>query len=138
MFSKDDVNYLDNPLLFALIQLKGRTSGREFSSKLKISPRYWEFVRSGNRPIGLTLLKAIAKTYPQLDGYVLAFLRDTIPPTELSPVETDPVVEIVVGKTIGNSKLKIKHNVKCPICGHIYRCAHGQNNGSEGGKNTTE
>ena len=132
MFSTDDDVLSEIPLLNALIKLKGRTSGRDFASKLKISPRYWEFVKSGNRPIGMTLLKAITKTYPQLDGYVLTFLRDTNPPTELTQEEIDPVIELVVGKTVGSSKLKIKHNVKCPICGNIYRCSHGQNNHSNG------
>jgi len=129
--SKVDVTLLEVPLLKALIQLKGKESGREFARKLKISPRYWELLYYGNRPIGITALKAIAKTFPELDGYVLAFLRDTQPPTVITIEEAQPILEISLGKTLSSSKVKNKHNVKCSVCGHITGCKHiNSQNGS--------
>jgi len=122
------VTLLENPLFNALIQLKGKDSGREFARKLQVEARYWEQIYYGRRPLGITLLKAITKTYPQLDGYVLAYLKGTPVPTELTHKQESPVIELSVGPTLGSSKLKIKHNVKCPACGHIYKCKYGNNN----------
>jgi hypothetical protein len=62
-------------------------------------------------------------------------LRGTMPPTELLPEETNPVIEFAIGKTLANSKIKIKHNVKCPVCGHIHLCKHGNDNNTHGSYN---
>lgn len=62
------------------IQSSEALSDYRFAAKLGISRQLWQFIRTGTKPIGLTLLKAMARTYPELDKEILKFLRDSNEP----------------------------------------------------------
>lgn len=50
----------------------------KFADKLGISHQLWQMTRSGKRDIGLIILKAILKAYPELDRDVLIFLSGDV------------------------------------------------------------
>jgi len=62
------------PLLEKLREKQGKLSDNAFSCGLGVSQQLWQMTRSGKRGIGLTLLKGVSKTYPDLAPYVLFFL----------------------------------------------------------------
>jgi len=65
-----------NPLLTKLNAKQGGQSDYKFADHLQITRPLWQLTRTGKTPIGLTLLKAILRTYPELTPDVLNFLRD--------------------------------------------------------------
>jgi len=65
-----------NPLLDKLIAKQGEQSDYKFADYLKITRPLWQLIRTGKRPIGLTLLRAIARVYPELHPDILDFLRN--------------------------------------------------------------
>src|SRR5512146_108047 len=62
-------------LLTKLMQREGELSDYKFAKKLGISRALWEFTRTGQKPIHLTLLKATIRTFPELCTEVIEFLR---------------------------------------------------------------
>lgn len=64
-----------NPLLDKLITQQGKQSDYRFAARLGITRPLWQATRTGKLPIGLTLLRAIIRTYPELTTDVLDFLR---------------------------------------------------------------
>ena len=64
-----------NPLLIKLIALQGDQSDYKFAANLQITRPLWQLTRTGKMPTGLTLLRAIIRTYPELHADVLDFLR---------------------------------------------------------------
>jgi len=73
-----DRNITSQPrsLLSKLIAKQGEQSDYKFANYLQITRPLWALTRIGKLPIGFTLLKAIARTYPELNADVLNFLRD--------------------------------------------------------------
>lgn len=72
----NNVTTLAKPLLKKLIAKQGHLSDRQFAGELGIVRPLWSLARSGKRPISLTLLKAIALTYPDMHQDIIDFLRD--------------------------------------------------------------
>jgi len=58
----------------AQIQKAADLSDYKFADKLGVDRIVWYTTRTGKRPIGLTLLKAIARVFPELHADVLSFL----------------------------------------------------------------
>jgi transcriptional regulator with XRE-family HTH domain len=50
-------------------------SDTAFARLLGISRSAWSLIQSGKRPVGLALLRGIARSFPDMDGMVLDFLR---------------------------------------------------------------
>ena len=48
----------------------------KFAIKLGIARTVWVQAKQEQRPIGLTLLRAVARTYPELNKEIIDFLRD--------------------------------------------------------------
>jgi len=63
------------PLLLKLIDIQGNLSDLEFTGKLGIERSTWTHIRKGRRAVGITLLKAIIRTYPELTSDVINFLK---------------------------------------------------------------
>ena len=63
------------PLLDKLIAKQGEQSDYKFADYLQITRPLWQLTRTGKRPIGLTLLRAVVKVCPELRRDVLNFLR---------------------------------------------------------------
>lgn len=63
-------------MLDKLIKLQNQEgmSNRQFAEKLGISTQLWQATRTGKRPIGLMLIKAIMRAYPKLRFDVFVFL----------------------------------------------------------------
>lgn len=68
------------------VQAQEGMSDRQFAGKLGISTQLWQATRTGKRPIGLTLIKAVIRAYPSLRFDVFESLcrecyekRNTIP-----------------------------------------------------------
>ena len=57
------------------IQRDAELSDYTFADLLGIDRVTWYTTRKQKRPIGITLLKAVTQTYPELDADVLDFLR---------------------------------------------------------------
>lgn len=54
-----------------------KLSDGKFAKQLGITRTLWQATKTGDRNIGLTLLKAIAQTYPDMDEDILNFLKDS-------------------------------------------------------------
>lgn len=67
----------NNPLLPKLISKQGHRSDYSFAKVLGISRPLWQLTRTGKLQIGLTLLKAIAHTYPDMHPDIIEFLKDS-------------------------------------------------------------
>ena len=65
-------------ILTALIdkQVEAGMTNQEFAAHLGISRSHWVQTRNGKKRVHLTLLQAIARTYPDMDGLILEFLRN--------------------------------------------------------------
>jgi len=64
------------PLILTELIFKQRPlSDRAFAEKLGISRRLWSLTQRGERAIGITLLEAIARTYSDMDSFILGYLR---------------------------------------------------------------
>ena len=61
-------------------QLEG-LNDYKFSDKIGISHQLWQMIKVGKRPIGLTIIRAILKTYPHLAGDVFYFLTGSSLPS---------------------------------------------------------
>lgn len=59
-------------------QRQENLSDQRFARKLGVSRRLWGMTRVGIKDIGMSLLKAAAKTYPDLDADIMAFLRNGV------------------------------------------------------------
>lgn len=66
-----------HPLLGKLIQLQqdAKLSDYKFAQSLGVGRVIWYWTRKQKRPIGKTLLEAVAKTYPELNADVIDYLR---------------------------------------------------------------
>lgn len=63
--------------LVILIQRKqGQSSDVMFAKTLGVPRTVWVQAKHGNRQPGLTLLRAILRTYPELTEDVITYLRD--------------------------------------------------------------
>lgn len=67
------------PLVEHLIicQNKLKLNNSEFARLLGISRPLWVMTKSGKRQINVSLLRGVAKTFPNLDMQILTFLRST-------------------------------------------------------------
>jgi hypothetical protein len=63
-----------NPLLLKLIAKQGKQSDYKFADYLQITRPLWQLTRTGKALIGLTLLRAVVRVYPELRMDVLYFL----------------------------------------------------------------
>jgi hypothetical protein len=69
-------NRTTNDLLLAkLLEKQGKLSDYKFAAILGVPRSSWINTRLKERPIGITLLKAIVQTYPELNADVLDYLR---------------------------------------------------------------
>lgn len=67
-----------NKRLFSKIVLKqGNQSDYAFAKRLGITRPLWQLTRTGRLQIGITLLKAIARTYPDIHQDIINFLKDS-------------------------------------------------------------
>ena len=57
-----------------LLQKQGDQSDYAFARMIGVKRPLWQLTRTGKLPIGITLLKAIVQTYPELNIDVLDFL----------------------------------------------------------------
>jgi len=57
-------------------QKADKLSDYTFAGRLGIDRTTWVHTRRGRRNIGLTLLKAIARTYPDMHQDIINFLKD--------------------------------------------------------------
>ena len=57
-------------------QLQEGLSDLRFSSTLGVGRTTWRQIKFGIRPVGLALLKAISRTYPEFNAEIIAFLRN--------------------------------------------------------------
>lgn len=60
------------------LQAKEGSSDYKFADKLEISPQLWQMTRTGKREIGLVILRATLRAYPELSRDVLFFLRGDV------------------------------------------------------------
>jgi len=70
---------INNSTLLSKIIQKQNAEGLNdyaFADKLIIERSTWTHIRLGRRKIGLTLLRAILRTYPELTDDVIAFMHD--------------------------------------------------------------
>ncbi len=75
--------------ILADYQANQHESDGVFARRLGVSTELWRVTRSGLRNIGITLLKGVLKTYPELEGEVVFFLRGEVGiPTESSEITT--------------------------------------------------
>ena len=58
-----------------LLQKQGGQSDYAFAEMLGVKRSLWQLTRTGKLPIGITLLKAIAQIYPELNAAILDFLH---------------------------------------------------------------
>ena len=72
------MTYMSPILVSALIAQQSALglNDTKFAIKLGIARTVWVQAKQVQRPIGLTLLRAVARTYPDLNEEILAFLRD--------------------------------------------------------------
>lgn len=61
-------------LLDKLMVKQGYLSDRKFTDILGTSQQLWQLTRTGKSPISMTILKRVAKTYPELAMDVLEYL----------------------------------------------------------------
>lgn len=57
-------------------QKEGQFNDSAFARKLGIARPIWIEAKTKKRPIGMTLLKAITRTFPDLSGEIIEFLKD--------------------------------------------------------------
>jgi hypothetical protein len=62
--------------LLADKQKEAQLNDRQFAKVLGVVRPLWAMTKSGTKPVGLTLLRAIARAYPEFDSQILAFLRN--------------------------------------------------------------
>lgn len=63
-------------LIHSIRGKQGTVSDVKFSRLLGIPRTVWVQAKNGTRPPGITLLRAILRTYPDLTDDVIAYLRD--------------------------------------------------------------
>ena len=66
-------------MLIELLQARQRELGLSdgaFARRLGVSRSLWIAVQSGQRAVGLRLLRGVVRAFPDLDDDVLAFLRE--------------------------------------------------------------
>lgn len=56
------------------LQVAAGLSDYKFADKLGVSPQLWQMTRSGKRQVGLVILRAVTKAYPELSRDILIFL----------------------------------------------------------------
>ena len=62
-------------LLHAMREKQGSTYDQAFARRLRVPTRALSAAREGNRPIGIPLLFALVRAYPDLELPVLAYLE---------------------------------------------------------------
>jgi len=60
-----------------LKQEKGKLNDTRFARKLSLSRRLWGKTKNGDIPVGITLLRAITRTYPDLIPDIIEYLKDS-------------------------------------------------------------
>jgi predicted transcriptional regulator len=50
-----------------------------FARRLGVSRPLWVAIRSGQRPVGLSLLRGVVRAFPDLEAEVLSFLQGDEP-----------------------------------------------------------
>ena len=62
---------VSNDLLDKLNERQGKLSNYKFAERIGITPSLWQMIKNGKREVGITLLRAILKAYPELvfDSY---------------------------------------------------------------------
>ena len=76
-------------------------SDYRFAEKIGVSHQLWQMTRTGKREIGLVILKAITRAYPELDRDVLLFLRGDVNITSQLAVETTDAPQTHQDKNLG-------------------------------------
>jgi hypothetical protein len=66
-----------NNILNNLKQRQGNLSDTAFAKNLGLSRTLWRQIKVGERKVSITLLRALTRTYPELDQEILAFLKDS-------------------------------------------------------------
>jgi len=66
----------DTELRQKLQDRQGDMTDSQFARKLGVSVQLWSMTHLGKRPICMTILKAIVKTYPELQQEVFNYLGD--------------------------------------------------------------
>lgn len=72
------LNKQDKALVIKLTEYKQQQNltDAQFANKLGIPRTTWAQQKNGKRPVGLTLVKAIVRTFPDLIPDVIEFLKD--------------------------------------------------------------
>ena len=63
-------------LLEKLKQKQGNQNDYQFAGKLGVSHQLWQMTRTGKRDIGLVILRASLKAFPNLGRDILVFLAN--------------------------------------------------------------
>jgi hypothetical protein len=66
-------------------------SDRLFSKKLNVSLIYWGTIKRRQRNIGIKLLQAVARTFPDMDKYIWAYRRGEELQKEFPSVDTKEI-----------------------------------------------
>lgn len=51
-------------------------SDYSFAKLLKVPRSTWYVTKTGKKPIGMTMLRAISQTFPELDCLIIQFLKE--------------------------------------------------------------
>jgi len=93
-----------NKLLEQIIEKQGNMSNQEFAdyisekSGVLVSRPHWQMMKSGKRNVGIHLLKAIVRAYPDMIFSVILYLLDSLMTYAASPEVYDPV--LIVGEIV--------------------------------------
>ena len=60
-------------------QCAQRLSDGQFARLLTVHRTTWVLIKTGARPVNLALLCGVVRAFPDLDNWVLAFLRGDVP-----------------------------------------------------------
>ena len=65
-------------MLKSIIEIQNSLSLSDygFARQLGIARATWQLARTKHIPIGLTLLRAVSRTFPELDPQILQFLKE--------------------------------------------------------------
>ena len=58
------------------IQEQKNLSDHRFARVLKVSRPNWSLTRTGKKPLGITMLRAISRTFPEFDRLIIQFLKE--------------------------------------------------------------
>ncbi len=72
---EDGVTGPASPLLAALVDRQGQLSDRTFAQQLGIGHTLWSETKRGAYPVGMKILVAALRVFPELEQQVIAYLR---------------------------------------------------------------